>query len=152
VITTHPEERRLERLQSPAPEDRRITFGCINVPRAFYTDVVLKTFAGGSGVVYILPDTKTVAEVFPAFAALVPNYASGDPGAQLASGSITAAPIQTDAPMATSNDSPGAQGGSGSAPAAPAPDAPESAADNSQRPPGAAVSNLVSGSRYVPNW
>ena len=65
VITTNPKEHRLERIRSLAPEDHRISYGCINVPAAFYQDVVLKAFAGGSGVVYILPDTKPLEEVFP---------------------------------------------------------------------------------------
>jgi hypothetical protein len=68
VITNYPQERRLERLKSPNPDDRRITHGCINVPAAFYKDVVRPTFADTMGVVYILPDVKKVAEVFPGFA------------------------------------------------------------------------------------
>jgi hypothetical protein len=67
VITNYPQERRLERLQSPNPDDRRITHGCINVPVTFY-GLVHGTFAGRDGIVYILPDTKSVAEVFPTFA------------------------------------------------------------------------------------
>ncbi|MBV9994334.1 MAG: hypothetical protein JO127_03880 [Caulobacteraceae bacterium] len=69
VITTNPKEARLKRLRSRAPGDHRITYGCINVPKAFYDNVVLKAFAGGSGVVYVLPDTRPLAEVFPAFVA-----------------------------------------------------------------------------------
>ncbi len=65
VITSDPQEQRLQRLRSPSPEDRRITHGCINVPAAFYKNVVHKTFAGSAGVVYILPDTKPLDEVFP---------------------------------------------------------------------------------------
>ena len=68
VIVTNPQEHRLERLRSPLAEDRRITYGCINVPTAFYQDVVLTAFAGGSGVVYILPETKPLQDVLPAFA------------------------------------------------------------------------------------
>jgi len=64
VITSNPRERRLQRLNSPSPDDRRITHGCINVPTDFYRDVVQKTFAGTAGVVYILPDTKPLDEVF----------------------------------------------------------------------------------------
>jgi hypothetical protein len=68
VITTNPKERRLQRIKSRTPEDHRITFGCINVPAAFYAHVVLKAFKGGAGIVYILPDTKPLETVFPAFA------------------------------------------------------------------------------------
>ena len=67
VVTTHPRERRLERLHSPAPDDHRITHGCINVSAAFFRDVVQETFQSTTGVVYILPDTKPLGEVFPTF-------------------------------------------------------------------------------------
>lgn len=101
VITTNPAEHRLERLRSPAVEDRRITYGCINVPKAFYRDVVLTTFAGGSGVVYILPDTKPLQDVFPAFAVVVKT-----------SGVATEPPSQREAvlllPSASSSRSDGA--------------------------------------------
>lgn len=66
VVTSNPQEQRLQRLKSPDPEERRITHGCINVPAAFYRDVVQQAFAGTKGVVYIVPDTKPVEEVFPA--------------------------------------------------------------------------------------
>jgi hypothetical protein len=67
VISTSPKERRLARLQSPTGADNRITFGCINVPTAFYKKVVRPAFTGTNGVVYVLPDTKALDEVFPAF-------------------------------------------------------------------------------------
>ncbi len=54
----NPKEHRLTRNQVvPALEvDHRISFGCINVRRrGFYEGVVLKAFAGGSAIVYILP-------------------------------------------------------------------------------------------------
>ena len=57
-------EGRLQRMVSMSPLDRRITFGCINVPAAFYDRVIHPTFSKTSGVVYILPETKPVAEVF----------------------------------------------------------------------------------------
>jgi hypothetical protein len=67
VVTAKPSERRVERLRSPTPEDNRITFGCINVSRDFYQNVVQTTFKADGGVVYILPDTKRLEEVFPSF-------------------------------------------------------------------------------------
>jgi hypothetical protein len=67
VVTNHPEERRLQRLASPTPRDNRITHGCINVSAAFYEKVVRPTFTHTSGIVYILPERKSLAEVFPAF-------------------------------------------------------------------------------------
>ncbi|MEI9963478.1 MAG: L,D-transpeptidase [Caulobacteraceae bacterium] len=65
VLAANSREHRLERLAAPSPLDRRITFGCINVPAAFYDSVVHPAFTGTSGVVYILPEVKTMAEVFP---------------------------------------------------------------------------------------
>jgi hypothetical protein len=43
--------------------DKRITYGCINVPVKFYEDVVLRTFTGTTGVAYILPETKKIEDV-----------------------------------------------------------------------------------------
>ena len=67
VVTSNPKEHRLARLQSPTAKDNRITFGCINVSTAFYREVVVPAFSGGHGVVYILPEAKPLAAVFPAF-------------------------------------------------------------------------------------
>lgn len=66
--TANPKERRLQRLRTPSPRDNRITYGCINVSRAFYQSVIRRTFMGTSGVVYILPEKKSLDEVFPTFA------------------------------------------------------------------------------------
>jgi hypothetical protein len=70
VVTSNPREHRLQRLKSSNPDDHRISYGCINVPADFYDQVVLEAFARGSGVVYILPDTRPVEEIFPTFAAM----------------------------------------------------------------------------------
>ena len=53
--------------QGPTPKDNRITFGCINVPAAFYKNVVSPAFKGTSGIVYILPEKLPLAEVLPDF-------------------------------------------------------------------------------------
>ncbi|MGP7796994.1 hypothetical protein [Sphingomonas sp. CLY1604] len=58
-------EHRRERMLSPTPDDNRITFGCINVPAAFYTKSVKPLFGRRGGYVYILPDTKPLETVFP---------------------------------------------------------------------------------------
>lgn len=68
VVTANKKERRIERLQSSTPEDNRITYGCINVSAAFYDDVVRPTFKSTRGVVYVLPDSKTIDAVFPSLA------------------------------------------------------------------------------------
>jgi hypothetical protein len=67
VVTNVPKERRLERLKSPQAAERRITYGCINVPVAFYEGVVRPTFEGTRGIVYILPDSKPLQDVFASF-------------------------------------------------------------------------------------
>jgi hypothetical protein len=64
VLGAGSREHRLERLAAASPLDRRITFGCINVPVSFYDRVVHPAFTGTSGVVYILPEIKSLAEVF----------------------------------------------------------------------------------------
>lgn len=64
VVTNNPKEHRLQRLQSPSPDDNRITFGCINVPAEFYQKIVLPAFTGTKGVVYVLPETRPLEQVF----------------------------------------------------------------------------------------
>lgn len=59
-------EKRRERLASPTPDDNRITFGCINVPTAFYTKLLSPLYAKKGGYVYVLPDSKPIEDVFPA--------------------------------------------------------------------------------------
>lgn len=67
VRATQPAERRLQRLASATPSDNRISYGCINVPRAFFDRVVLPLVqpAGGRAVVYVLPEVLPVTTVFP---------------------------------------------------------------------------------------
>ena len=67
VINTNPKERRLERLASPTPLDKRISYGCINVPVQFYENVVRPAFTGTDGIVYVLPETRPVREVFGSY-------------------------------------------------------------------------------------
>jgi hypothetical protein len=64
VRLVDPAERRLERLASPDPAQRRISYGCINVPTAFY-DAVLRPHLGSApAVVYVLPETRELRAVF----------------------------------------------------------------------------------------
>ena len=67
VVTGNRRERRLQRLRSRAPDDNRITFGCINVPARFYADFIQPLFREAGGIVYILPEITPVEEVFPNF-------------------------------------------------------------------------------------
>jgi hypothetical protein len=57
-------ERRLQRLASPTPDDNRISYGCINVPAAFYDSRIRPLFALRQGPVYVLPDTLPLRAVF----------------------------------------------------------------------------------------
>ncbi|MEO6017249.1 MAG: hypothetical protein ABIP46_08335 [Polaromonas sp.] len=67
VVKGLPKERRAERLASPSPLDRRISFGCINVPVKFYEKVVSPLFTGTNGIVYVLPETRSAREVFGSY-------------------------------------------------------------------------------------
>lgn len=67
VVQGTPAERRRQRLESPTPDDNRISYGCINVPLKFYESLVLPAFTGTNGVVYILPETRTASEVFGSY-------------------------------------------------------------------------------------
>lgn len=60
-----PQERRLERLATPTWKDNRISYGCINVPVAFYNNVVQRAWKAGGVVIYVLPDTHALDVVFP---------------------------------------------------------------------------------------
>jgi hypothetical protein len=59
-----PAQRRAERLASTTKDDNRISFGCINVPPAFFTDIVSPDFAPAKGMVYVLPEKTTAAQLF----------------------------------------------------------------------------------------
>jgi hypothetical protein len=64
VLTTEPSERRLQRLASPSVDERRISYGCINLPVAFYEEHVAPVFATPGGVVYVMPESSTLRQVF----------------------------------------------------------------------------------------
>jgi hypothetical protein len=67
VVTGQPKERRAERLASPSPLDKRISYGCINVPVRFYEKVVSPTFTRTNGIVYVLPETRSAEQVFGSY-------------------------------------------------------------------------------------
>ena len=67
VLTTNPAERRLERLATPTSDDNRISYGCINVPVAFYEDYIQPMFANRRAIVYVLPEFKSLEQVFGAY-------------------------------------------------------------------------------------
>ena len=67
VATGQPKEHRKERLDSLNPLDKRISFGCINVPVKFYEQIVSPSFVGTTGIVYILPETLSAHDVFGSY-------------------------------------------------------------------------------------
>ena len=74
VVKGTPSERRAQRLQSPAADDNRISYGCINVPVPFFEAFVSPAFKRSSGVVYILPETSPAKDLFkPRIADAVPD-------------------------------------------------------------------------------
>lgn len=64
VRPVDPKERRLERLASADPAQRRISYGCINVPVAFFDAVIWPVMGSARAVVYVLPEAKNVRQVF----------------------------------------------------------------------------------------
>jgi hypothetical protein len=66
VRVTNPAERRLERLDTPTEADNRISFGCINMPVAFFEEVLWPRFKTRGAIVYVLPETRPLREVFAA--------------------------------------------------------------------------------------
>lgn len=67
VVTGTARDRRRQRLATPTPLDNRISYGCINVPAKFYDDVVLPSFTGTDGIVYVLPETRPARSVFGSY-------------------------------------------------------------------------------------
>lgn len=66
VVTSNPQQRRAQRLASPSVADNRISSGCINVPPNFY-EKVHTTFRNTSGIIYVLPETRSIGETFGSY-------------------------------------------------------------------------------------
>ena len=64
VVAGDPGDHRQQRLATSSTRDKRVSYGCINVPAQFYDDVVLTTLGASDSIVYILPEVKTIREVF----------------------------------------------------------------------------------------
>ena len=64
VINKVKAERRLQRIASANPKVRRVSWGCINIPIAFFDSYISPVFGKRSGVTYVIPERKTFAEVF----------------------------------------------------------------------------------------
>jgi hypothetical protein len=67
VVKGTPVERRAERLASPLPSERRISFGCVNIPTHFFKTALLPSFKKSDGIVYVLPETRTTQQVFASY-------------------------------------------------------------------------------------
>jgi hypothetical protein len=87
VIKGTPEEHRAERLASATSQDNRISYGCINVPPAFYTTFVHSAFNQTKGVVYVLPETSPAGQLF--------GFSEAMPGAQQSATALNARAAQT---------------------------------------------------------
>lgn len=59
VVRGAPTDHRRKRLASGKLSDKRISYGCINVPAAFFDRVIDPLLKGGNAMVYILPETKS---------------------------------------------------------------------------------------------
>lgn len=73
VLTTNAKEQRARRLETPTPSDNRVSYGCINVPKAFFENVVSATVNGGNSVVYVLPESRPLRSVFSRLATTQSN-------------------------------------------------------------------------------
>jgi hypothetical protein len=62
-------ERRKQRLASDGAQDKRISYGCVNAPEAFYNQFIAPLFGQARGVIYVLPDTEPFATFFVAASA-----------------------------------------------------------------------------------
>ncbi|MCW5659573.1 MAG: hypothetical protein KIT60_17880 [Burkholderiaceae bacterium] len=69
VKDVHKSDRREQRLRSRTIADNRISYGCINIPKAFYERVLLGVVGRAQPVVYLLPETRPVATIFQSGAA-----------------------------------------------------------------------------------
>ncbi len=67
VRTGNKADRRLQRLATPTVADNRISYGCINVPAAFYDRHIQPLFSQlprDQAAIYLLPETKPMRSVF----------------------------------------------------------------------------------------
>ncbi len=76
VIIGNPKDQRLQRLATATVADNRITFGCINVPAQFFDEIVVPAFKGTTGIVYVLPEIRSLSNVFAGYRDASPMAAS----------------------------------------------------------------------------
>jgi hypothetical protein len=75
VKDVHRSDRREQRLRTRSIADNRISYGCINIPQAFYEQVLKVVVGRAQPVVYLLPETRPVQTIFNA----KPTVAAHDP-------------------------------------------------------------------------
>jgi hypothetical protein len=61
---TKASDNRAQRLASTTADDNRISYGCINVYAAFYNSVLKRLFAPRAGIVYVIPETRSIETLF----------------------------------------------------------------------------------------
>lgn len=64
VRTSNKADRRLDRLATPTAADNRISYGCVNVPAAFYDALIKPVFGVKPAVIYVLPETRPASSLF----------------------------------------------------------------------------------------
>ena len=80
VIDKVKSERRPWRLKQKDPRVRRISWGCINIPIDFFNRRISPVFGHHTGIAYVIPETKTFAQVFEKDGeAPPPTFAVRDP-------------------------------------------------------------------------
>lgn len=67
VRNTEARERRLRRLATPTAADNRISYGCINLPVAFYEQQIRPRVATQRVIVYVLPEVKPLQPLFGSY-------------------------------------------------------------------------------------
>lgn len=63
VRASNKADRRLERLATPTAADNRISYGCVNVPAAFFDARIKPVFGARPAVVYVLPETRPLGSL-----------------------------------------------------------------------------------------
>jgi len=75
VKDVHRVDRREQRLRTRSIADNRISYGCINIPKAFYEQVLKPVVGRAQPVVYLLPETRPVASIFDGKTTTVAHHA-----------------------------------------------------------------------------
>jgi hypothetical protein len=58
---------RLQAIATPTPDDNRLSYGCINLPDAFYEKALRPAVDRTGVIVYILPETRSLEKTFASF-------------------------------------------------------------------------------------